>query len=757
MSDIATPGPIDPNSGQPDHHAEVVQVKSWLRQNAVSLAITAGVVALVFWKLDPVDTVKVVLGLGFIIFIHELGHFLAAKWCDVHVKTFSIGFGPAVPFCSYRWGETTYMLGIIPLGGYVSMVGEGTGESTPEGDPDDDDNDPRSFKNKPVGQRMLIISAGVIMNFILGMACFVGAYLHGVAEKPATAGTVESGGAAWRAGIRTGDDIVRIGSRDNPFFDDLRPVVTSTLKDEQLPAAVRHNGKTEELTVEPLRDEGVPYPQLGISPPYRLQLIDLKKRSVPPTFPGTPAALAKDADGGPGFRPGDRLVGMTDPADPAKVTPLRPAPHDSAQADFDDYHRRMVLLAERPVTVRVERKDGGTADVTVAPALRHDLGIRFQMGKVAAVRRGGPADGKVVAAPPPGGAAAPADVIAAVGVADAAGKKTWFANGPRPAEAAPGDAVRPLDSLLLADQLDDWAAGFPEGQRGNLTVDVVVLREVDADHRAKRHPLTLRYDDSFRFDREQINLPNSPLPVGGLGLAYWVDAVAVDVEPGGPAAAAGVRAGDVVAAVQFYGENDQPGKWRDIKPHQWAAIDAAFQQAPPHKLGLRLKRGDDTVEVVATGTPDPARGLADRGLRFEYETRVQTASGVADALELGWYRTIRFVKTVYQNLYGMIAGRISTETLSGPLTIATVSYRFAGEDFWQFLLFIGMISVNLAVVNFLPIPVLDGGHMVFLIYEKVTGRPVPERLFAVLMWIGLVMILMLFVYVIKNDILRLFF
>ena len=213
MSDIATPGPIDPNSGQPDHQAEVAEVKSWLRQNAVSLAITAGVIGLVIWKLDPIDTLKVVLGLGFIVFIHELGHFLAAKWCDVHVKTFSIGFGPAVPFCSYRYGETTYMLGIVPLGGYVSMVGEGTGESTPDGDPDDDDNDPRSFKNKPVGQRMIIISAGVVMNFILGMACFVAAYLHGVAEKPATAGSVETGGAAWRAGIRTGSDVLKIGGR----------------------------------------------------------------------------------------------------------------------------------------------------------------------------------------------------------------------------------------------------------------------------------------------------------------------------------------------------------------------------------------------------------------------------------------------------------------------------------------------------------------------------------------------------------------
>ena len=110
---------------------------------------------------------KVVLGLGFIIFIHELGHFLAAKWCDVHVRTFSIGFGPAVPFCSYKWGETTYMVGVIPLGGYVEMVGQTDGPES-ENDADHDD-DPRSFRRKTVGQRMLIISAGVILWFRFAM------------------------------------------------------------------------------------------------------------------------------------------------------------------------------------------------------------------------------------------------------------------------------------------------------------------------------------------------------------------------------------------------------------------------------------------------------------------------------------------------------------------------------------------------------------------------------------------------------------
>src|SRR5262249_6464362 len=145
----------------------------WVVRNTPYLLI---MVALLSWAyvglgLEGILTiVKVAFGLGFVIFIHELGHFLVAKWCDVHVETFSIGFGPPLPGCSFRRGETLYKIAWVPLGGYVKMVGEGT-------DSDDERDDPRSFKNKSVWQRMAIISAGVIMNVIFGFACFVYVYM----------------------------------------------------------------------------------------------------------------------------------------------------------------------------------------------------------------------------------------------------------------------------------------------------------------------------------------------------------------------------------------------------------------------------------------------------------------------------------------------------------------------------------------------------------------------------------------------------
>ena len=81
--DIAQPGPIDPATGQPNHQVEVTEVKSWLRQNATGLVVTAIIIALVFKFWDPFTALKVALGLGFIIFIHELGHFLTARRPDM--------------------------------------------------------------------------------------------------------------------------------------------------------------------------------------------------------------------------------------------------------------------------------------------------------------------------------------------------------------------------------------------------------------------------------------------------------------------------------------------------------------------------------------------------------------------------------------------------------------------------------------------------------------------------------------------------
>ena len=222
---------------------------------------------------------KAVLGLGFVIFIHELGHFLVAKWCDVHVETFSIGFGPALPGCSFKWGETTYKLALFPLGGYVKMVGEGDAEEEAE-------DNPRSFKNKTVGQRMPIISAGVIMNVLLAIVCFTAVFMNGKDREAGVIGSLDSGGQAWKKNVPSGWLLKQVGSRVASeyrpiYFPDLLSVVLSSYWDQEIEfkwVDFEPIGKAGaeavpgEAKLVPPREEDAGRPMIGVSPPEMLEL-----------------------------------------------------------------------------------------------------------------------------------------------------------------------------------------------------------------------------------------------------------------------------------------------------------------------------------------------------------------------------------------------------------------------------------------------------------------------------------------------------
>ncbi|MEM7314910.1 MAG: site-2 protease family protein, partial [Planctomycetota bacterium] len=209
------------------------------------------------------------LGLGLVIFVHELGHFLVAKACGVKCEKFYIGFDPPMPLglpsalWKYKWGETEYGLGVIPLGGYVKMLGQDDNpqnaaaeaeririaKENPDGD-GDFEIDPRSYPAKTVPQRMAIISAGVIMNLIFAVIFAVVAYNLGVKYTPAMVGSTVPGDTAWKNGIQPGDNIVQFGKdgrRDEQFrFIDLRFQVIKVDVDEPMDVLIRHEDGTED-------------------------------------------------------------------------------------------------------------------------------------------------------------------------------------------------------------------------------------------------------------------------------------------------------------------------------------------------------------------------------------------------------------------------------------------------------------------------------------------------------------------------------
>ena len=161
-------------------------------------------------------------------------------------------------------------------------------------------------------------------------------------------------------------------------------------------------------------------------------------------------------------------------------------------------------------------------------------------------------------------------------------------------------------------------------------------------------------------------------------------------------------------------------------------------------------------EIAMTAVEDPSWPLVDRGLMLMPETKLQKADNVFQAVGMGVGRTWSFIRTIYEGLVSMATGRIdAASNLEGPIGIAQHTFQ-AAQDPFSLILILGMISVNLAVVNFLPIPIMDGGHMVFLIYELVRRKPPSDAVRAIASYVGLAVIGMLMLFVGYLEVSRIF-
>lgn len=164
-----------------------------------------------------ISLVSVIILLGVLIFVHELGHFLAARMGGVGVLKFSLGFGPKI--IGKKIGETEYVLSWIPLGGFVKLLGESDNE------PLSPEDEKRSFLKQPVWKRMLIIFAGPAFNFLLAVFIFIIVFMYGVPNLTTDIGEVQKESAAYNAGIISGDKIIAIDGKAINRWDNLKPVV----------------------------------------------------------------------------------------------------------------------------------------------------------------------------------------------------------------------------------------------------------------------------------------------------------------------------------------------------------------------------------------------------------------------------------------------------------------------------------------------------------------------------------------------------
>ena len=195
--------------------------------------------------------------LTLVVFFHELGHFIVARWCGVRVLVFSIGFGPELLGFNDRRG-TRWKICAIPLGGYVKFFGDDNAASVPDQAAlasMSEEERRHSFVHQPVGRRAAIVVAGPLANFLLAIAIFAGLFmLFGKPSTSARVDAVQPGSAAEAAGFQPGDLVVSINGREIDSFSDMQQIV-STSAGETLVFEVQRAGKLITLKATPTLKE----------------------------------------------------------------------------------------------------------------------------------------------------------------------------------------------------------------------------------------------------------------------------------------------------------------------------------------------------------------------------------------------------------------------------------------------------------------------------------------------------------------------
>ena len=601
---------------------------------------------------------QVVVGIGLVIFVHELGHFLAARWCGVRVHVFSLGFGPKL-FGVVR-GGVLYQVAAIPIGGYVAMAGEGPREQGRPPRPDD-------LASKSVGQRFLVYSGGVLMNVAFALVVFPILFLNGVPFTDTIVSAVP-GQPAWRAGIEDGSRVITINGRKVYEFDQiLSEVALGGADPVRLEVLGPGDVESRDLVVRPERDDSAGFFRLGLRP-----AVDAEHR------------LGVDPDGAAyaaGLRDEARLlrvVGAPAELDLADQLQLAYATREAIELEV------LAPDAEDPRRVTVE-------PVARSRGERPRLGIAPVANLVVAVR--------------------PDPALEALGIRE-------------------GDRILSLYERRLAAGSDFLLA--LEAASGPLRA--VVARD------GRR----LELEGPELSTAERFALRDT------LAIGLDLDGTAVTVAPGEAAARGGMLDGDRILSIG--GENVVG--WEQVS----LAVKAHAERN--RAMEIEVERTDAEGErrllsfELAVAEPEPLDYGFGLAIGSEYVFRT---SGPLEAVKVGFQASIRMLQDGWLTLKRMILAEVSTKNIGGIISISYVSYSFSESGLAKLFYFLCLLSVNLAFVNVLPIPLLDGGHLLFLLVEKLKGSPVSERVLGYSQMVGLVLLVGLMVYVTYNDLLRVVF
>lgn len=253
--------------------------------------------------------------------------------------------------------------------------------------------------------------------------------------------------------------------------------------------------------------------------------------------------------------------------------------------------------------------------------------------------------------------------------------------------------------------------------------------------------------------RDWLKGAEEPDPIGSLGIRPWrpeIAPIVAQLDPEGPAQAAGVRLGDRLVSL-----NDQP-------LNEWQEVIDRVRPLGGQSVRLLIEREGQVVELpmelAERGEGEERRGYLGAGVaggEWPAEMLRNVSFGPLEALGEGLRRTWTMSVLTLDSLKKMLFGELSVKNLSGPITIAKVAGASAQSGVGDFLNFLAYLSISLGVLNLLPIPVLDGGHLLFYLVEWVRGRPLSDRVQGWGVQIGISLVVGVMLLALVNDIGRL--